>query len=260
MAASSTSRSLPIEPTPAASVAILIERALFGEFTKRKQRLRIMAALRWACGDMEHRAEVIALYTKNPVAELRARAEAAATIRYLLDLRDEDGDLTLRKKGRPNSCCPLIGAAPPGAAPSLWAGNLQGWRREAPRGTRGVSMEDDPLGRAVALSFLEHELMNEAAAYVSRGRAYKDLPTDQVEVWWIEAFRRWVGGESASQEMDDFAAELRLRGVETPPYDCVGPEIEMLMRKIAEAGPPSGEGPLGAKIDAFLKARNEPSG
>jgi hypothetical protein len=72
--------------------------------------------------------------------------------------------------------------------------------------------------------------------------------------------RRWVdGGGSATQEKDDFAAELRLRGLDTP-NDRVLPEIEVLQRKITEAGVPPAGGPLDDRIDAFLRARDEPSG
>jgi hypothetical protein len=83
------------------------------------------------------------------------------------------------------------------------------------------------------------------------------MPTDQVEDGWIEAFRRWMNG-AGPREMDDFAAELRLRGLDTP-NDRVRAEIETLQRKIAEAGPLPTEGPLHDRIDAWLRARDEPS-
>ena len=67
--------------------------------------------------------------------------------------------------------------------------------------------------------------------YLWRGRSYASLPTGDVKEKWISAFKTRVHGKKPSPELDDLAAELRLRGVELP-YDAVQPEVADLERRL----------------------------
>jgi hypothetical protein len=67
-------------------------------------------------------------------------------------------------------------------------------------------------------SFLQHALMEETRAYVERGRVLKDLNDQDIMNICVAAVERWFGDRSDKnqREMDDVAAEIRLRGLEMP--------------------------------------------
>jgi hypothetical protein len=67
--------------------------------------------------------------------------------------------------------------------------------------------------------------------YLWRGRSYASLFTGDVKEKWISAFKTRVHDKKPNPELDDLAAELRLRGVDRP-YDAVQPEIADLERRL----------------------------
>lgn len=93
---------------------------------------------------------------------------------------------------------------------------------------------DDDLIRA----FVASELMQETAIYLKRGRAFSEMPREELDRRWLVAFREWfeTRTEQHQQVMDDLAAELRLRG-ETPPYHLIGAEAEALRDEIRDSDP-----------------------
>ena len=105
---------------------------------------------------------------------------------------------------------------------------------------------------AMANAMLEDALMKETAAYLSRGRRHSTKSDDDVKRGWTAAFKGWrvaASSPDAQREMDDLAAELRLRRLE-PPYDAVEAEMEAMRQEIERAGPD--DPGIKETIDKFL--------
>jgi hypothetical protein len=114
-----------------------------------------------------------------------------------------------------------------------------------------------PEDRALADEFLAHELMNETADYVRRGRRFLSLPLSELNERWIAAFRDVVSNSMVDRvvDMDDFAAELRLRELD-PPLDRVADEVAKLTADLEKMGPDSPA--VRNAIQEFLIARSKP--
>jgi hypothetical protein len=81
--------------------------------------------------------------------------------------------------------------------------------------------------------FLEHALMKETADYVQRGRQYATAFVADINDQWTAAFQAVFTQQQQHRirEMDDLAAELRIRGLE-PPYDRVEQEVAALQEAL----------------------------
>lgn len=113
--------------------------------------------------------------------------------------------------------------------------------------------------RKLVLSFLEHKTMNETADYLGRGRAHKDMPQDALTEAWVEAFNAFADDHSQGRAMDDYKAELILRGVE-PPYDRVLDRLNQLTAKIGDLEVnQEGREAFSRDFADFLNAKNKPS-
>jgi hypothetical protein len=77
--------------------------------------------------------------------------------------------------------------------------------------------------------FLQHALMKETADYAQRGRQYASAFVSDINDQWTAPFQAVFTQQQQDRirEMDDLAAELRIRGVE-PPYDRVEQEVAAL--------------------------------
>jgi hypothetical protein len=112
---------------------------------------------------------------------------------------------------------------------------------------------------ALAEAFLQHELMNETKDYLDRGRLFEQLSIGELNEKWITAVRRFVADDSSVVfEMDDLAAELRLRSLE-PPFDAVESEISKMKETIRRLGPGSLSDGAHDRIAAFLVQWKKPS-
>jgi hypothetical protein len=116
----------------------------------------------------------------------------------------------------------------------------------------GTSSTDDLVD-----ALLQSELMEETAAYLRRGRSFSAASTEGLNELWIVAFRTWFGSRNAEDQgqMEDLAAELRLRGFD-PPFDTVQAELTLARAEVREDGP-SDEG-IRQKIRGFLESINDP--
>jgi hypothetical protein len=85
----------------------------------------------------------------------------------------------------------------------------------------------------LAESFFAAELMNEAAAYVARGRMLEHSSDQDVLDVWVARFNCWfdVRSPENAQAMSDASAELRLRGLEEP-HDDVRSKINALRAEV----------------------------
>jgi hypothetical protein len=112
---------------------------------------------------------------------------------------------------------------------------------------------------ALAEAFLQHELMNETKDYLDRGRLFEQLSIGELNEKWITAVRRFVADDSSVVfEMDDLAAELRLRSLE-PPFDAVESEISKMKETMRRLGPGSLSDGAHDRIAAFLVQWKKPS-
>lgn len=88
-------------------------------------------------------------------------------------------------------------------------------------------MADDDINK-LTRAWIENKPLEQAQAYVRRGRFYAGLPTDEVKERWVAAFRRMVGDvrdTSLQREPNDLEAELTLRQ-EQPPFERVRKEMD----------------------------------
>ena len=126
--------------------------------------------------------------------------------------------------------------------------------------------DDDPDALAGAL--LQSALMDEAGDYLQRGRRFEGVATAQLNEQWTAAFRQFVrvaaGFEAGSRtgrydtrDLDDAAAELRLRGLDLP-LDAVKDEAGALQRLVQAIGPDAPSPSLDQKIEQFLAERRKP--
>jgi hypothetical protein len=111
----------------------------------------------------------------------------------------------------------------------------------------------------VATEYLHHALMNETHDYLARGRRLAGSSDPDVLDVWVAAFERWFEQRTAGnvRNMDDAAAELRLRNLE-PPYDRVKAKTEEVQAAIKRLGPDASSESLDQTIDEFLVARSKP--
>jgi hypothetical protein len=110
--------------------------------------------------------------------------------------------------------------------------------------------DEDSLINAVLAS----ALMDETASYLARGRAFQTLRPIELQDRWVNAFRRWISSQGDSSEMDDLAAELRLRNMPLP-SDRVPQEHKWLRDQMLDADPD--EPAVRARVAAFLKTKGE---
>jgi len=71
---------------------------------------------------------------------------------------------------------------------------------------------------AIVNAFLQHKSMEQMQDYLARGRRFAKLDVGRLNKDWINAVRSWLAHKHRTKErmMDDLAAELRLRGLESP--------------------------------------------
>lgn len=106
-------------------------------------------------------------------------------------------------------------------------------------------------------ALLQNVAMDETAAYLRRGRAYAQVSVERIEGLWTQALGRWIKerGSVEQREMDDLAAELRLRGHE-PPYDCVREELDAMAAEIKASA--ADDQHVRERIRDFLESLDKP--
>ncbi len=128
-------------------------------------------------------------------------------------------------------------------------------------------MTDDAGNLAGAI--LQSALMDEARDYVQRGRRFGALADQQLNAQWVTAFRRFVQAAITAREsgkpldrqdvldVDDAAAELRLRGLDIP-VETAEPEAAALRDLVEAIGPDAPSPTLDQQIEQFLTNRQKP--
>lgn len=127
-------------------------------------------------------------------------------------------------------------------------------------------MTDDADNLAGAI--LQSALMDETRDYLKRGRRFEAVATAQLNQQWVAAFREFGQAAAAyeagdrtgwydTRDLDDAAAELRLRGLDLP-LDAVKAEAGALQRLVQAIGPDAPSPALDQKIEQFLAERRKP--
>ena len=113
---------------------------------------------------------------------------------------------------------------------------------------------------ALATSYLQHEQLNEMREYLERGRALQNISDFAALDTWVATFERWfeTRTEKDVRNLDDAAAELRLRNLDLP-EDRVRSKIDTLGTEIKRRGPYDRSDTLARKIDEFLAASKKPN-
>jgi hypothetical protein len=106
-------------------------------------------------------------------------------------------------------------------------------------------------------AFLQSELMEETAAYLARGRSHSTVADDELGRRWTAAFKAFFADRSPERllTMEYLAAELRLRGLETPDH-TVQAELEAARAEIAQLEP--GDPAIRDRIRKFLDSIDKP--
>ena len=116
-------------------------------------------------------------------------------------------------------------------------------------------MAEEETDRAQAADFLASELARETQSYLERGRRLQGLTKAQLASKWVADFRSWRASRADTDDpgnfadLDDTAAELRLRNLE-PPSDQVQSEVNAMVQEIECIGPD--QPAVSAKVRRFL--------
>jgi hypothetical protein len=111
----------------------------------------------------------------------------------------------------------------------------------------------------IAMEFLHHAQMNETRDYLARGRSLAGSNDSQILDVWVVTFEVWFERrtDEARRNMDDAAAEIRLRNLEYP-YDRVKAQVETLQAAIKRLGPNAPSESLDRAEAEFFAARSKP--
>jgi hypothetical protein len=112
-------------------------------------------------------------------------------------------------------------------------------------------MAEEETDRAQAADFLARRTQS----YLERGRRLQGLTDAHLASKWVSDFRSWRASRAATDDpgnfadLDDIAAELRLRNLEAP-YDQVQSEVNAMVLEIERIGPD--QPAVSAKVQQFL--------
>jgi hypothetical protein len=112
-------------------------------------------------------------------------------------------------------------------------------------------MAEEETDRAQAADFLARE----TKSYLERGRRLQGLTDAQLASKWVADFQSWRASRAATDDpgnfadLDDTAAELRLRNLEAP-SDQVQSEVNAMVQEIERIGPD--QPAVSAKVQQFL--------
>ena len=87
----------------------------------------------------------------------------------------------------------------------------------------------------------------------------QNVDVAQLNEKWVVIFKAYLVDHNRQQgfEMDDLAAELRLRGLD-PPFEAVKAEISKLQGALKRIGPHASSPEFEQKVSEFLEQRSKP--
>ena len=122
-------------------------------------------------------------------------------------------------------------------------------------------MKEHPKHRieAVVDALLESDQMESTARYLTGGRRFASLETEEIKKRWTQAARTFLisyGGINP-REMDDLGSELALRKVALP-CEEVSAEAAAVARRIGRDDDPEGHARMQDRIGKFLDDLESP--
>jgi hypothetical protein len=136
-----------------------------------------------------------------------------------------------------------------------------GLARRAAGESTGNSMKEHPKHKAEAIvdALLESDRMESTARYLTGGRRFASLETEQIKKRWTQAARAFLisyGGINP-REIDDLGSELGLRKVALP-CEEVSDETAAVARRIGRDDDPKGHARIKDRIGKFLDDLESP--
>ena len=112
---------------------------------------------------------------------------------------------------------------------------------------------------AIVDALVETDQMESTARYLTSGRRFASLETEEIKTRWTQAARTFLisyGGVNP-REMDDLSSELGLRKVALPCED-VSAETAAVARRIGHDDDPEGHARIRDRIGKFLDDLESP--
>jgi hypothetical protein len=112
---------------------------------------------------------------------------------------------------------------------------------------------------AIVDAVLESDQMESTTRYLTSGRRFASLETEEIKKRWTQAARIFLisyGGISP-REMDDLGSELGLRNVALP-CEEVSAEVAAVARRIGRDDDPEGHARIRDRIGKFLNDLESP--
>jgi hypothetical protein len=109
-------------------------------------------------------------------------------------------------------------------------------------------------------AFLDNVAMEEARAYMERGRRFREMPIEELNQAWADAFDLvcGLGERTRIEDLSDLGAELSLRGLEKPAH-LVQDAMKRAQARVAGfPDNPAGLNALRDDIGRFLAEMKKP--
>ena len=119
--------------------------------------------------------------------------------------------------------------------------------------------EDPRDAGAILNAFLQHKSMEQMQDYLARGPRFAKLDVGRLNKDWTNAVRSWLAHKHRTKErmMDDLAAELRLRGLESP-YGAVERDLADRSAQTNEAKRKKTVRKVAREIGEFMREIDRP--
>jgi hypothetical protein len=116
-----------------------------------------------------------------------------------------------------------------------------------------------PRTEAIVDALLEADQMESTARYLSSGRRFASLETEEIKRRWTEAVRIFLAsyGSVNPREMDDLGSELRLRKVPLP-EENVRDQVAAVARRIQHDHDPEVRSRIRDRIRSFRDSLERP--
>ena len=126
---------------------------------------------------------------------------------------------------------------------------------------KGSTMKESPQHKADTIvdALIKSDQMDSTARYLTSGRRFANLETEEIKQRWTEAARNFLISYGAinPREMDDLGSELGLRKVALP-CENVRDETAAVARRIQHDDDPEGHARIRDRIRSFLDDLESP--
>lgn len=109
-------------------------------------------------------------------------------------------------------------------------------------------------------AFLENIAMEELQSYLERGRRFQEMPVENLNQAWADAFDRYLaqGDEKWRDDYTDLGAEMRARKLGKPVHLVIEALERARDRNSKMKGTAEGDRAMRADIDRFVSGMQKP--